>query len=62
VEADPQKLTDAVFASVDDETIEMLVGPAQRSLRRGVQIGDGAAGTVDANGQSAPDQRADAAQ
>ncbi len=58
-EADPAIMPDAVLTTLDDETVQVLVGPAQHSLASGVEIGDG---TVAANEQAAPDQRADAAQ
>ena len=58
-EADPAVMPDAVLAAVDDEAVQVLVGPAQDSLQSVVEIGDGA---VAANEQAAPDQRADAAQ
>src|SRR5881227_2696698 len=58
-EADPAVMPDAVLTAVDDETVQVLVGPAQHALEGGVEIGDGA---VAANQQTAPDQRANAAQ
>jgi hypothetical protein len=58
-EADPAIMPDAVLTAVDDETVQVLVGPAQHSLESGVEIGDG---TVAANEQPAPDQRTDIAQ
>ena len=58
-EADPAVMPDAVLTAVDDEAVQVLIAPAQRKLKGGVEIGDGA---VAANEQAAPDQRADAAQ
>jgi hypothetical protein len=58
-EADPTIMTDAVFTPVNDEAVQMLVGPAKSRLQRRVQIGDGC---VAADEQPAPDQRADTAQ
>jgi len=49
----------AVHTPVYDEAMQMLVAPTKGYLPRSVQVGDGAVST---NEQSAPDQRADAAQ
>jgi hypothetical protein len=40
-EADSAVMTDAVLTPVNDEAVQMLVGPAQSRLQRRVQIGDG---------------------
>jgi hypothetical protein len=50
---------DAVFTSLDDEAVQVLVSPAQGELEGGMQVGNGG---VAANQQAAPDQRADAAE
>ena len=57
-EADPAVMLDAVFTAVDDDAVQVLIAPAQRKLKDGVEIGDRAVAT---NEQAAPDQRADAA-
>jgi hypothetical protein len=57
-EAEPAEVADAVLAAVTDETVQVLVAPAQGDLQRGMQVGDGA---VAADEQTAPDQWADAA-
>jgi hypothetical protein len=58
-EADPAVMPDAVLTTMDDEAVQVLVGPAQHSLKGVVEIGDGA---VAANQQAAPNKRADAPQ
>src|SRR5438067_12530514 len=58
-EADPAVMPDAVVMAVDDEAVQVLVGPAQHALESGVQVGDGA---VAMDKHAVPDQRANAAQ
>ena len=56
-EPDPAIMPDAVLTAVDDEAVQVLVGPPKRELEGGVEISDRA---VTANEQAAPDQWADA--
>ena len=58
-EANPAVMPDAILAAVDDEAVQVLIAPAQCSLKGCVEIGDR---TVAANEQAAPDRRADTAQ
>jgi len=58
-EADPAVTADPVLTAVEDKAVQVLIAPAQYSLKGGVEIGDGA---VAPDEQAAPDQRADAAQ
>ena len=58
-EANATQVTDAVLATVDDQTVEMLVGPAEDHLQRVVQIGNRHVSTDE---QAASDQWADTAQ
>src|ERR1700681_3333215 len=58
-EADPAVMPDAALTPMNDEAVQVLIAPPQRSLQGGVEIGDR---TVAANVQAAPDQRADPAQ
>ena len=58
-EADPAVMPDAVFAAMDDESVQVLIAAAVDELKSRVQVGDGA---VAAKKQPSPDQRADTAQ
>ncbi len=61
VVAEPEtaRVGNAVFPTVDDEAVQVLVAPTQGDLEGGVEVGDAA---VAADKESAPDQGADAAQ
>jgi hypothetical protein len=48
-----------VAAPLDDKTVKVLITPAESCLRSGMQVGQG---TVAADEQPAPDQRADVPQ
>src|SRR6266498_3624883 len=54
--AHPTRIGDAVAFAVDDEAVQMGVGPAEGDLDAGVQLGDG---RRIGHQQPAPDQRAD---
>jgi hypothetical protein len=58
-EADPAVMTDAVFTTVNDEAVQMLVGPAKSRLQRHVQISDG---RIAADEDATPDQGTDGTQ
>src|SRR6266498_3672712 len=53
--ADPAKIGDAVVLAVDDELMEMRVGPAEGDLDDGMQLDDCCS---IGHQQAAPDQRA----